>query len=98
MDSNALMQGLAAAPRRKAKRLRRCLNPDCPHVVAGGKWPLGSTRVGEYVRLVCGKCGAISAFNPIAKVRPHATKDIYVAWDGRRGVEHVFPKRRVLTL
>lgn len=68
MDSNALIRGLSA-PKRKPKRLRRCLNPGCSWVVGGGKLPLESTHIGEYARLTC---------------------------DARRGVEHVFPKARVL--
>ena len=96
MDSNVLTHG-AAVRERKAKRLRRCLNPGCPWVVGGGKLPLRSTRVGEYARLECGKCGALSVFNPVAAVRPHGTRHIFVAWDGRPGkVEHIFPKARVL--
>jgi len=81
----------------KAKRLRRCLNPGCPWVVGGGKLPLRKTRLGEYARLTCPKCRAISVFNPVAKVQPHATEDTFVARDNRaRSVEHVFPKKRVL--
>jgi len=84
---------------RRAKRLRRCLNPGCPWVVGGGKLPLRKTRVGEYARLTCPKCGALNVFNPVAAVQPHRSKDIYVAWDSRPGkVEHVFPKARVLAL
>jgi hypothetical protein len=93
MDSNVL----AVVPRLKVKRLRRCLNPGCPWVVGGGKLPLRSTRVGEYVRLGCDKCGALSVFNPVAAVRPDANRHIFVAWDGRPGkVEHIFPESRVL--
>ncbi len=96
MDSNTLIRGLEIR-KRKPKRLRRCLNPGCPWVVGGGKLPLRKTRIGEYARLVCPKCGALSVFNPIGTVQPHMTKNIFVARDTRRGVEHVFPKWRVLT-
>ena len=96
MDSNVLAQGITV-PSRKAKRLRRCLNPGCPWVVGGGKLPLESTRVGEYARLNCAKCGAVHVFNPVGAVRPHRSKNIFVAWDSRRGnVEHVFPSAREL--
>jgi len=96
MDSNVLIRG-GVLPQHNTKRLRRCLNPGCFWVVGGGKLPLRKTRMGEYARLECPKCGAISVFNPVAVVWPHATKDIYVVWDNRRGMEHVVPKRRVLT-
>ena len=94
MDSNVLTHGMVAP--RRVKRLRRCLNPGCPWVVGGGKLPLRSTRVGEYARLSCAKCGAVHVFNPVGTVRPHGGKDTFVARDGRPGkVEHVFPGARV---
>ncbi len=96
MDSNTLISG-SAASKRKPKRLRCCLNSSCPWVVGGGKLPLRKTHIGEYARLTCWKCGALSVFNPIGTVQPHRSKDIFVARDTGRGVEHIFPKARVLT-
>jgi len=80
----------------RVKRLRRCLNPECAVRVAGGKMPLRTTWVKEFVRLECPKCGAIAVFNPVGKVPADSRRDVYVARDGRNAVEHIFPKSRVL--
>lgn len=77
------------------KRLRRCLNPECPYRAAGGKMTLESTWPREYVRLTCPGCGAISVFNPIGRVSPDLRRHIYVQ-RGRGPVEHIWPKARVL--
>ena len=85
------------APVRTVKRLRRCLNPQCLYVAGGGKMPLKITRTSEYARISCSKCGAVSVFNPVATVRPDEARHIFVARDrGGKGVEHIFPKARVL--
>jgi len=95
MDSNVLTHS-AVLPRRNVKRLRRCLNPQCLYVAGGGKMPLKITRIGEYTRLGCSKCGSVSVFNPVATVRPDKARHIFVARDRGGVVEHIFPKARVL--
>ena len=80
----------------KVRRLRRCLNPGCPYTVGGGNIPLRSSWMGEYAKMRCPKCGTINVFNPIGKVRPHATRGTRVAFDSGRKAEFVPAKRKVL--
>jgi len=84
----------------RPKRLRRCLNPHCPHadyVVGNVKGAtLSNTRVGEYAKLQCPKCGDFSIFNPVGKPAQHPTRCQHIVYDSRRKAYSIEPKARVL--
>jgi hypothetical protein len=87
------LEGLDASVR----VLARADGPECPYAGGGGK-TLETTWVREYTRQTCPECGAISVFNPIGRVGADLRRHVFVARDGTKGkgVEHIWPKARVL--